>query len=64
MKVKTTKVITLTAQETGDILRNYVLDQVTQDSDGSLGEPMGGKTVDLEGLAAEVTLLFEAEVKA
>lgn len=64
MKVKTTKVITLTAKETGDILIGRLIDQVNQDSDGSLGKVMGGKAEDLQGLAAEVTLQFEAEVKA
>ena len=64
MKVKTTKVITLTAKETGDILIGRLIDQVSQDSDGSLGKVLSGNAKDLDGLAAEVTLLFEAEVKA
>ena len=64
MKVKTMKVITLTAKETGDILIGRLIDQVSQDSDGSLGKVIGGNAKDLDGLAAEVTLQFEAEVKA
>jgi len=62
MKVKTTKVIMLTAKETGEILIGRLADQLNQD--GSLGKVTAGNARDMEGLAAEVTLTYEAEVKA
>ena len=62
MKVKTTKVILLSAKETGDILIGRLMDQLNQDD--SLGKATSGNARDLEGLAAEVTVTYEAEVKA
>jgi len=57
MKVTTTQVIQLSAKETGDILIKQLIEQRASE----LGKATSGKAKDLEGLAAEVTLVFESE---
>jgi len=61
MKVSTKQVSQLTAKEVGDILCEALADKLN--ANGSLGIVKGGGAVDRDGLAAEVTLTFEAEVK-
>lgn len=56
MKIKTTKVIELTAAETGKMLCDKLAADLN--ADGKLGIATGGYAKDLDGLAAEVTLTF------
>ncbi len=60
MTIKTIKTVELTATETSQILCDALA--VRLNTDGSLGKVTGGKAKDVEGLAAQVTLNFEAEV--